>query len=53
LDLVCQKNIIAVAPEAKAINYFDSSIVRAGYQKSKEIFRIKWSDEVNFDLLKK
>lgn len=47
------KKHIAVAPEAKAINYFDSGIEKAGYNKTKEIFRIKWSDEINFELLKK
>lgn len=42
---------IAVAPEAVALDHFDEEIKKAGYQRSKMLFRIKWEDEIDFDLL--
>lgn len=42
---------IAVAPEAVAINHFEKEIEEAGYSHTQELFRIKWTDKVDFDLL--
>ncbi len=46
------KNHIAVAPESKTIAMFSQEILNSGYTHTKEIFRIKWSDDVNYNLLK-
>ncbi len=45
------KGHIAVAPEAVAIREFEQEIEAAGYHMTKELFRIKWADEVDFDLI--
>jgi uncharacterized protein YdhG (YjbR/CyaY superfamily) len=42
---------IAVAPEGVAINRFKDDIEKAGYSHTSGMFRIKWSDKVDFDLL--
>lgn len=47
------KSHIAVAPEAVGIRLFEKEIKEAGYSHAKEIFRIKWTDKVDFDLLHK
>ncbi len=47
------KGHIAVAPEAVVINMFEKEIEGAGYSHTKELFRIKWTDKVDFDLLSK
>ena len=47
------KGHIAVAPEAVVIGLFEKEIEEAGYSHTKELFRIKWTDQVDFDLLHK
>ena len=47
------KEHIAVAPEAVVISLFEKEIEQAGYSHTKELFRIKWTDQVDFDLLHK
>jgi len=47
------KGHIAVAPEAVVISLFEKEIEQAGYSHTKELFRIKWTDQVDFDLLHK
>lgn len=47
------KGHIAVAPEASVIKEFAKEIEKAGYSYTRELFRIKWTDEVDFDLLHK
>jgi uncharacterized protein YdhG (YjbR/CyaY superfamily) len=47
------KGHIAVAPEAVVISLFEKEIEEAGYSRTKELFRIKWTDKVDFDLLHK
>ncbi len=42
---------IAVAPEAVAIHHFEKEIEEAGYSHTQELFRIKWTDKVDYDLL--
>jgi uncharacterized protein YdhG (YjbR/CyaY superfamily) len=44
---------IAVAPEAIVIKHFEKEIEEAGYSRSKGLFRIKWNDRVDYDLLRK
>ncbi|UWF56752.1 DUF1801 domain-containing protein [Staphylococcus hyicus] len=43
----------AVAPEKYTRDYFEEEIKKAGYQTTKMFMKIKWTDEVNFDLLHK
>ncbi len=45
------KNNIAAAPEAAVINHFEQEILKAGYTHTQNLFRIKWTDEVDYDLL--
>ena len=45
------KGHIAVAPESVVINLFEKQIAEAGYSHTQELFRIKWTDKVDFDLL--
>lgn len=45
------KGHIAVAPEEVVIRRFEKEIEEAGYSHTQELFRIKWKDEVDFDLL--
>ena len=47
------KGHIAVAPEAMTINLFEKDIDGAGYSNTQELFRIKWTEKVDFDLLYK
>lgn len=47
------KGHIAVAPEASVIKEFAQEIEEAGYSYTRELFRIKWTDEVDFGLLHK
>ncbi|MFY9497332.1 MAG: iron chaperone [Halanaerobiales bacterium] len=47
------KHHIAVAPEDAAITKFEKEIEEAGYSYTKGMFRIKWTDEVDYDLLHK
>ena len=44
---------IAVAPEAAVIRVFEKEFEEAGYSYTKELFRIKWTDKVNYNLLYK
>lgn len=44
---------IAVAPEGVVINLFKKEIQGVGYSHTKELFRIKWTDKVDYDLLGK
>ncbi|OEF98278.1 iron chaperone [Desulfuribacillus alkaliarsenatis] len=45
------KGHIAVAPESVVISLFKKEIEEAGYSHTQELFRIKWSDKVDFNLL--
>ena len=44
---------MAVAPEKAGINQFSDEIVRAGYDHTKELVRIRWDSPVDFSLLEK
>ncbi len=45
------KGHISVAPEAVVIRLFEKEIEEAGYSHRQELFRIKWTVKVDFDLL--
>lgn len=47
------KSHILIAPEEKVISVFEKEIKEAGYTCTKNLFRIKWDDPVNFDLIDK
>jgi uncharacterized protein YdhG (YjbR/CyaY superfamily) len=47
------KNHMAVAPERAGIEKFADQITRAGYDHTKEIFRIPWKSPLDFALLEK
>lgn len=42
---------IAAAPEKAALERFDGEIRKAGYERTKELFKIEWNDPVDFGLL--
>jgi len=44
---------IAVAPEPVVISLFGKEIEEAGYSHTRGLFRIKWTDKVDFGLLHK
>lgn len=45
------KGHISVAPEPDAINRFKAEIEKAGYSLTPNLFRIKWGDKIDFELL--
>ncbi|URN96261.1 MAG: iron chaperone [Candidatus Pristimantibacillus lignocellulolyticus] len=47
------KNHMSIAPEIPGINQFSNEIVQAGYDHTKNLFRIKWTSPVDYTLLKK
>lgn len=44
---------VAISPERRGMEYFSSAIAEAGYGQSKMLFRIKWDEPVNYELLSK
>lgn len=44
---------LAIAPEVPAINRFSDEIVRAGYDHTKGLLRIRWDRAVDFSLLER
>lgn len=47
------KKHMSVAPEQVAMARFEKDIEQAGYEHTKELFRIKWKDPVDYNLLDK
>ncbi|AEB30856.1 hypothetical protein CAR_c21990 [Carnobacterium sp. 17-4] len=47
------KQHMSVAPEKAGIRQFSNKIVQAGYNPTKEIFRIQWNSPIDFALLEK
>ncbi|MCM3292641.1 iron chaperone [Paenibacillus sp. MER 180] len=47
------KNHLAVGPERAGIIHFSDEIEQAGYEQTKQLFRIPWSSPVPFSLLEK
>lgn len=52
LSLSVSKEHFSVAPEFKGMEVFRDKIANAGYSQSKMLFRIKFSEEVNYQLLR-
>lgn len=46
------KNHISVSPKVKTLTLFSESIDEAGYERTNNIFRIKWTQTINRDLIK-
>lgn len=44
---------MAISPERRGMEYFSGAIAAAGYGQSKVLFRIKWDEPVNYELLDK
>lgn len=47
------KGHISIAPESQAIKHFENQIKEAGYSNTKGLFRIKWTDKIDFNLINK
>lgn len=47
------KGHISVSPEVGVISLFKEDIEKAGYSHTEGIFRIKWTEKVDLDLLDK
>lgn len=47
------KKHMSVAPESVTIRHVEEDIKKAGYDYTKEIIRIPWDQEVDFNLLEK
>ncbi len=47
------KSHLAVAPEMSGTLHFFDDMVQAGYDHTKQLFRIKWDSPVNFSLLER
>lgn len=45
------KQHLAVSPEQRGMEKFGDEIAKAGYSQSKMLFRIKWQEIVDYDLL--
>ncbi|MGO3049716.1 iron chaperone [Staphylococcus casei] len=46
------KQHFSIAPETKCMNAFNERINVAGYAQTNNLFRIKWTQEIDFNLLK-
>ena len=46
------KQHFSIAPEAKGMAEFTEQIEAAGYSQTNNLFRIKWTQDVNYALLK-
>lgn len=53
ISVDCAKQHISIAPEPKAMALFKNDIEAAGYSQTKGLFRIKHSETVDYDLLRK
>ncbi|PQP81387.1 iron chaperone [Paenibacillus sp. PCH8] len=47
------KKHLAVAPEKAGMNHFSEDIVKAGYEHTKELIRMKWNQPIDFTLLER
>lgn len=53
IALSVSKPHISISPEKKGMEVFKDDIKEAGYVGSKMLFRIKWEDDVNYNLIYK
>ncbi|MEG0276355.1 MAG: iron chaperone [Coprobacillus sp.] len=42
----------SISPEVLGIKKFSKDIENSGYSQSRNLFRIKWTDKIDYDLLK-
>lgn len=42
---------LAVSPETYTLNHFEEEIKASGYSRTKMLMRIKWTEEVDMDLI--
>ncbi|MCZ2259768.1 iron chaperone [Sporosarcina sp. G11-34] len=47
------KHHMSISPEPAGISSFADDITQAGYSGTKGLFRIKWNEPINYELLKK
>lgn len=47
------KGHISVTPEPAVISIFEKDIEKAGYTHTQGLFRVKWTDKIDFNLLDK
>lgn len=47
------KHHFSVAPEKVVLDHFETAIKKSGYDVSKMLFKIKWTDTVDYELLRK
>lgn len=47
------KNHIAFSPEEFTINIFVNDILESGYEHTKRLVRIKWTDDIDYSLIKR
>lgn len=47
------KNHISVSPEVKTLTLFAEDIDQSGYDRTNNIFRIKWTQPIDRELIKK
>jgi len=45
------KNHISISPETEALDHFEEQIKQAGYERTKMLFKIKWTEKIDYDLL--
>ncbi|RIP34721.1 iron chaperone [Staphylococcus gallinarum] len=45
------KQHFSVAPEAKTMAHFSERIANAGYTQTNNLFKIKWTQDIDFNLL--
>lgn len=53
LGFSVSKQHFAVAPEAKTMGAFSDQIAASGYSQGTQIFRIRWTDPVDYALLER
>ena len=45
------KQHFSIAPEAKTMSHFSERITNAGYSQTNNLFKIKWTQDIDFNLL--
>ena len=53
IDFSISKKHFSISPEVKTIALFAEDIEAAGYDHTKNIIRVRWDQEMNFELLAK
>lgn len=51
LAISALKNHMSIAPEVKAMEYFKDEITIAKYDQSSHLFKIKYVDDINYELI--